>query len=181
MAKHLQFLRNATISTSRSAAKTALLAKLATLLDGEVAINRYQDGNSVKVLLGFNSTVGSGTKQFIFDSDAIPADVQTALNAITGDTGSIAKSIKSAIEALDVAAIGGTGKVITTVSEADGKISATAIDLKAVNVATTATGVTDDKVAVKGTTVEAQIGSLATSIKDVSKDLDSRLSWAVID
>lgn len=96
MAKHLQILRNKTISADRSTAKANLVAKLAELNDGEVALNRYQDGEQVKVLLGFNNSVGENTKQFVFDADAIPADVQTALDAITGDEGSIAK-LKEAI------------------------------------------------------------------------------------
>lgn len=96
-------------------------------------------------------------------------DAIEVLNGADTVTGSVAKSIKDAVEALDVDAIGGTGKVITTVSEADGKISATAIDLKAANVAATATEATDDKVAVEGTTVEAQIGSLAESVKATQK------------
>ena len=192
MAKHLQILRNQTISADRSTAKANLLAKLAELNDGEVALNRYQDGEQVKVLLGFNNTVGENTKQFVFDADAIPADVQTALDAITGDSGAIAKIKEeivgkegdvatantvygakayadSKIKALDAASVGGTGKVITTVSETDGVISATAIDLTATAVAATATAATDDKVAVTGTTVEAQIGSLAKSVKDTLK------------
>lgn len=38
------------------------------------------------------------------------------------------KAVRDAINALDVSEIGGSGKLITTISEADGKISATAID-----------------------------------------------------
>ena len=41
------------------------------------------------------------------------------------------KAVRDEIDSLDVAQVGGTGKVITTISEADGKISATAIDLLA--------------------------------------------------
>lgn len=96
-------------------------------------------------------------------------DAIDVLNGADTLTGSVAKSIKDAVEALDADEVGGEGKVITTVSEADGKISATAIDLTAANVAATATAATNDKVAVTGKTVEAQIGSLATSIKDTLK------------
>lgn len=38
------------------------------------------------------------------------------------------KAVRDAINDLDVGAVGGTGKLITTISESDGKISATAID-----------------------------------------------------
>ena len=44
-------------------------------------------------------------------------------------------AVRSAINDLDVSEVGGTGKVITTISQADGKISATAIDLTSSSVA----------------------------------------------
>lgn len=89
----------------------------------------------------------------------------STLNGAATVTGSVAKSVKDAIEALDVAQVGGTGKVITTVSETNGKISATAIDLKAENVAFTPTSKVTGAVDVTGTTVTAAIASLAKSVK----------------
>lgn len=94
-------------------------------------------------------------------------DAIDVLNSADTVTGSVAKSIKDAVEALDVDEIGGSGKVITTISETDGKISATAIDLVSTAVTRTATEATDTKVAVSGTHVEDAISSLATSIKTV--------------
>lgn len=73
--------------------------------------------------------------------------------------------ITTAINALDVSAIGGNGKVITTISEANGKISATSKDLTSTLVTRTATAGTTTVVKVDGTTVETAITSLATSIK----------------
>jgi hypothetical protein len=172
MVKHLQILRNQTISSDRNSAKSALLAQLATLNDGEIAINRYQDGTQVKVLIGFNNTIGTDTKAYVFDADGVPADVQAALDTLNGDEtteGSVKKAIKDAVEVLDVDAIGGKGKVITTVSEEDGKISAVAEDLTSSIVARTATEATDDKVAVDGTNTEDAIASLATSIMEAKK------------
>ena len=87
------------------------------------------------------------------------------LNGAATVNGSVAKSVKDAIEALDVAQVGGTGKVITTVSETNGKISATAIDLKAENVAFTPTSKVTGAVDVTGNTVTAAIASLAKSVK----------------
>lgn len=87
------------------------------------------------------------------------------LNGAATVNGSVAKSVKDAIEALDVAQVGGTGKVITTVSETNGKISATAIDLKAENVAFTPTSKVTGAVDVTGDTVTAAIASLAKSVK----------------
>ncbi len=89
----------------------------------------------------------------------------TTLNGAATVEGSVAKSVKDAIEALDVAQVGGTGKVITTVSETNGKISATAIDLKAENVAFTPTSKVTGAVDVTGSNVKEAIASLATSVK----------------
>ena len=87
------------------------------------------------------------------------------LNGAATVEGSVAKSVKDAIEALDVAQVGGTGKVITTVSETNGKISATATDLKAENVAFTPTTNVTGAVDVTGSNVKAAIASLAKSVK----------------
>lgn len=92
----------------------------------------------------------------------------TAIETLNGAAtveGSVAKSVKDAIEALDVAQVGGTGKVITTVSETNGKISATAIDLKAENVAFTPTTSVTGAVDVTGSNVKEAIASLAKSVK----------------
>lgn len=97
------------------------------------------------------------------------ADAITILNGADTVTGSVAKSVKDAVDALDVAEIGGTGKVITTVSETDGKISATAIDLKAENVAFTPTTKVDGAVDVDGSTVTEAVASLAKSVNSVQK------------
>ena len=64
--------------------------------------------------------------------------------------------------------VGGTGKVITSVSQSNGKVSAIATDLSASNVSATATEASDTAVAVTGTTVKDQIASLAKSIKNTA-------------
>ena len=92
------------------------------------------------------------------------AAIETLNGAATVE-GSVAKSVKDAIEALDVAQVGGNGKVITTVSETNGKISATATDLKAENVAFTPTTNVTGAVDVTGSNVKAAIASLAKSVK----------------
>lgn len=100
------------------------------------------------------------------------ADASTATTAF----GKIAKEAAdraAAINALDLASVGGTGKVITTVSQTDGKVSAAATDLTAANVGATASNSSTTAVAVTGTTVAAQISSLAKSIKSVGSDAKS--------
>lgn len=69
--------------------------------------------------------------------------------------------------------VGGTGKVITSVSQNKGAVTASAIDLNASNVAATASNGDDAHVAVAGTTVAAQIESLAGSIKSAVSDAKS--------
>lgn len=66
--------------------------------------------------------------------------------------------------------VGGTGKVITSVSQSNGKVSATATNLSAANVSATASAGDATHVAVSGTTVAAQISSLAQSIKTTVAD-----------
>ena len=115
----------------------------------------------------------AGAKKHADHLDTLMDARVDALEKAIGESGSVNAQITKAIEALDVDAVGGNGKVITTVSETDGKIAATAIDLTAANVAAESTLVSDNAVAVTGTTVKDQIASLAASIKTVSKDAKS--------
>ena len=109
--RHLCLYRNKTIGTDRTAAKTALENALKNANDGEIVINRYKDGDNIKVLIGFTTEDSTVKKPFVFDADAIPADVQTELNKITnGSSGSIAKAIEAAKNEL----IGSTGDSSTS-------------------------------------------------------------------
>ena len=145
---------------------------------GTITKEGVNDGSTIKVKAVYDeNTDGDGLKLTGDGIKVVLDKTRERLATIEGaDTvdGSIKKALKDAktytdteIQKLDVTAVGGTGKVITTVSETDGKISATAIDLKAANVAATATEATTTAVAVEGATVEAQVASLAKSIKDV--------------
>lgn len=73
----------------------------------------------------------------------------------------------------ELAAVGGTGKVITTVSQTKGALAATAIDLNAGNVAASPSEGDDTHVAVAGATVADQISDLAKSIKTTIADAKS--------
>ena len=115
----------------------------------------------------------AGAKKYAASLDSAMDARVDVLEAAVGKGGSVETQINAAIDKLDVPEIGGTGKVITTVSETDGKIAAIAIDLTAANVAAESTLVSDNAVAVTGTTVKDQIASLAASIKTVSKDAKS--------
>ena len=77
---------------------------------------------------------------------------------------------------LNLTKVGGVGKVITTVSQTNGQVSATAIDLVASAVTRTATA------DVTGKTVEAALSELATAIKaeaDARKGADTTISGNV--
>ena len=101
--RHLCLYRNKTIGTDRTAAKTALENALKNANDGEIVINRYKDGDNIKVLIGFTTEDSTVKKPFVFDADAIPADVQKELDKI-GGTGE--GSLKNAIDEAKNALIG---------------------------------------------------------------------------
>ena len=150
-----------------------------SIVISDLTKNGVTDGFTVKVNVK-DATGKDGLKlgddglyvDFSKTNTAIEAN-KAAIDVLNGaDTGegSVAKSVKDAVEALNAAEVGGTGKVITTISETDGIIAATAIDLAAENVAATAIKASDETVAVEGTNVKAQVESLAKSIKTVSTD-----------
>ena len=109
--RHLCLYRNKTIGTDRTAAKTALENALKNANDGEIVINRYKDGNNIKVLIGFTTEDSTVKKPFVFDADAIPADVQKELDKI-GGTGE--GSLKNAIDKAKDDLIGSTGDTSTS-------------------------------------------------------------------
>lgn len=85
MANILQLLRNSTVSSNREAATTALEGKLKSLKPGEPAVNFYNtDDSAIKALFGIS--YGDGTNYTIIDVDAVPSDVQDAINALKGGT-----------------------------------------------------------------------------------------------
>lgn len=139
--------------------------KAATTINLLASNVKMADGTTVEAAVKANATAISNEVARATAAEEANANKIATLNGADTVAGSVANKIKTAIAGLDVDAIGGTGKVITTVSEQDGKISATAIDLTAGAVAATASEGDDSHVAVEGTTVAAQIESLAKSIK----------------
>lgn len=148
-----------------------------SIVIGNLPNGDVTDGFTVKVNVkdvGANDGLKLGNDGLYVDfantNKAINANTQAigVLNGADTVTGSVAKSIKDAVEKLDAEKVGGDGKVITTISENNGVIAATAIDLTAENVAATAIVASDNTVAVEGANVKAQVESLAKSIKSVS-------------
>ena len=111
-------------------------------------------------------------------SDQITAAISNLDKADTAVAGKYVSAVSEADGIITVTreslpsltTVGGTGKVITSVSQSNGKISATATDLSAANVSATATEASDTAVAVTGTTVKDQIASLAKSIKTTASE-----------
>ena len=118
--KHFQFLRNAAKHTSFDTAKAALSGK--ELLSGEPALAYYAEGGKKKALLAIGGQEDG--QIYFYNSDKIEELIAAAK-----------KGVDDRIDGLDLTAVGGTGKVITTISQENGQVSATAIDLAADNVA----------------------------------------------
>lgn len=123
MAKKLQLLRNSSTFTSKVEALGALEAQLAKLLVGEPAIVWYTENGETKVILGISA---GNSKYQIFDTEAIPSEVQEILDRLDGEEGvegSVKNLIKAAIEKLDKADSAVTNQYVSAVSEDNGIIT----------------------------------------------------------
>ena len=159
---HIQLFRNSQVFADREAAITRLGKFTSeTIQDGTPVLARYNDGSVVKTLLAL-FYVNDSTIRYDIIGDS--ADINSAIAAletklvggasegyknfkaiedkIKGDIkwvtiqyeGSVAKAVKDAVEALDVAEIKEAGKAIVSVSETGGKVSATTGDIDATHV-----------------------------------------------
>lgn len=107
--------------------------------DGISVVARYKDGEKIKSVLGIfaNTTEGKDFTYFVHDSESIEKIIERVgkLELAVGTGGAVEELISNAIKALDADTVGGAGKIVTSISETDGKISATAIDATASNIA----------------------------------------------
>ena len=150
--KHFQFLRSASGYTSFDAAKTALSDK--KLLSGEPALAYYTENDKNKALLAIG---GKEPGQiYFYNSDKIEELIAAA-----------EARVNATIEGLDLDTVGGTGQVITTISQTDGKVSATTIDLTAANVAY-ASDSSDTHISAS-TTVEQALRALDVALVESTK------------
>lgn len=158
---HIQLFRNSTVLDNRTAAINKLNEFITNknIQDGTPVLARYNDGSVVKTLLALFYVNGSTIRyDIVGDSADIEAalaklksellggasddcntlkkleDKITVLNGSDTTEGSVAKAVKDAVEALDVAEIKEDGKAIVAVSETDGKVSATTGDISAAHV-----------------------------------------------
>lgn len=150
------------------------LDKTDTVVDGEFVYGVSEEDGIISVL---RKAVASDK----VTATAVEA-VESGVNATVAITGanvkeqieSLGKSLKAeesarktAINDLDFAEVGGTGKFVQSVSQSDGQVAAVAADLTAAAVAATAISGDDSTVAVAGNTVEKQIQSLGKTLKTV--------------
>lgn len=171
--KTIQLLRSSTIYTSLDSAKKALNSKLSGLQAGEPALAYYKENEVTYAILGIG---GGGATLFLNEvevSALIAAAKSEIINGATTNADTL-KKLEDKINALDLSSVGGSGKVITTISQADGKVSATAIDLKAANVAYDKKGDTQISSA---TTVSAAIKELDSAIK---KSNEAQKSYKIV-
>ena len=134
MAKKLQLFRNSAIQASKTQALEALKGQLTTAKDGEMMLVRYQDDQDVKTIIGVASSgigTGTGLTYTIFDSEAVPADVDVKIEEIVS---SLTENIESAltesksytdqkIDALDALDTAVARNFVTEVSENNGVIT----------------------------------------------------------
>lgn len=157
---HIQLYRNSDVFASREAAITRLgQFTSADVQDGTPVLARYTSGNTTNTLLAlFYVTDSTISYDIVGDSEdinnAIAAletrllggasdgfntlkkleDEIVKLNADATTDGSVAKKVKDAVDALDVAEIKSDGQAIVSVSETGGKVSATTGDIDATHV-----------------------------------------------
>lgn len=166
MSQRIQFLRNAIAANDKATAKSNLIAEIGKRqYEGEpiVGMYKYTENGVEKTGALLAVAVGDGKNYSIFEPG----------NEVSEGTTS---AIEEAIQSLDVNAIGGEGKLITTVSETDGKISAIAIDNTAASIKSVTVTSGDDTIGITSATVQAALEELAKAIKTAQKTTETTIS-----
>lgn len=133
--------------------------------DGSIICGHGATSVDKVVEYGFNKNA----EERVSALEKLLKDLGTDEGAVKAYIDAAKAEVVEKIEGLDLAEVGGVGSFIQSISQEDGKVVATASDLNAAAVATTAIAAGDDTVAVAGTTVEAQVADLAKSIYTVDK------------
>ena len=141
----LQLKRNEVVYDSKVTALANIKTQLGKAAPGEALISVYTANGVEHVFLGIKG-LSSGYQ--IFEGITVTPD-----NKIE-----IPESVKEAVEALDLAPVGGNGKYIKLVSQTDGQLAAEAADLNAAAVAVTPVG-----------------DGSATNVQDVLEELDEAI------
>ena len=173
-----------TLTFTSGATSTITLPLASSSVDGLMS---KADKAALDVLNGAADVEGSVKKQVAdalasanAHADALVAEGSAidlridAIEAAMGEDGSVSSQIDSKINALDVNAIGGAGKIITAVSETDGKIAAEVMDATAANIAITNTEL-------EATNVEAGLAEIISDYKAADAALKEELMGEVAD
>ena len=112
--------------------------------------------DDINFLEYFGSVNALGNKLVLRDSSGHVKVASASSNDDAMNKSDVASAITSVISALDVSSVGGAGKFIQSISETDGKISATAADTTS-SYSSTGTGV------VNGKAIAAALGTLDVS------------------
>lgn len=91
-----------------------------------------QNAASVQLAISDTREISASIKDGSIARAKIDKDFEDAIKALEdaiGEDGAVADQIAAALEELALTEVGGTGKIITTISQADGQVSATAIDI----------------------------------------------------
>jgi len=175
--KTLQFLRNSSLRTTKTynaenyntvhdAARAELedILKASTAKDGEPILIRYKEEGADQVertLLGIKSASGFEIFDNAAGNDAIDAAIEALKNGASDGFDTL-KEIEDVIKALNASSVADNNKIVTDVTQTDGKITATASNITGVKLDGYAVG-TDADVAATDTLGEA-LGKLQAQI-----------------
>lgn len=136
---------------------------LVTNRDNSINVEHNTDGG-VNVSVNVK-TVNDGEDGLKLGNNGLYVDLTNTNAKIVAET----NARTTAIEGMSLASTGGTGKYITTIAQANGKVTATVADLTSVNVKRTATSGVVGQVDMTGTTVENALVDLAKAVDSTKK------------
>lgn len=157
----LKLKRNGTAFGDKSSALSALEAQMRNAAYGEVRIASYsvEGGINKSLLLAIK---GEDNTYQIFEGASlnnnkldIPDEIKKKIEEIKDGTGG--GSADDILNDLNLSPVGGNGKVITKISQVNGKVSAEAIDL-------TVSQIVNDSEEVEGTTLKDVLEKIANDI-----------------
>ena len=191
--KSLQLLRNGNVFNSYTAAVAGITGTPTD--DGVIKLARYtytphEEGSgdtkyvttTVKTVFGIchnpnNVTDGTtGYTYTIFDSyHEVIADLQRQIDAMGGDSGSIAEQIKAAIDQLNYTGVTtGDGVVVTNVTESSGVVSATSAEVGGLKLTNYTKG-SDSGAVVATDSINAAISKLENQVDAVKAEKDAAI------
>lgn len=184
----LQLLRNGTPFTSYTAAVDAITR--GTEQDGVLKLARYTSSTetsgtakynttTIKTIFGVRHDISGntgGTGWTIFDSyHEVIADLQRQIDAMGGDSGSIAEQIQNAINTLNYNGVTtGDGVVVTNVTEATGVVEATTAEVGGLKLTNYVKG-SDSGAVVSTDSINAAISKLENQVDAVKAEKDAAI------